>query len=133
MKVCDYKINFPIDERREQYNKLQKNSKYIDKVPCICILSDSLIKKRKDKDQEELYKKGYFKILSNKDITVSQMIAGIRKKIEIDPTESIILFSENNTILSSGNLLCQAYQLYKDEEDSFLYITISVENTFGRD
>ena len=46
------------------------------------------------------------------------------------PPEKALFLSTNNNILNSTQQLNYIYQNYK-EDDNFLYITYSFENTYG--
>ena len=67
------------------------------------------------------------KFLVPKDITVGQFLSVIRKRMTIDATQSIFLFQTNQTLLSPQTVVCQIPQ----DEDGFIYIRYSLENTFG--
>ena len=96
--------------------------RYPDRLPIICERHSKSVKTPNiDKH----------KYLVPNDITVGQFMYVIRKRIKLSPEQGIFLFI-NNIIPSTTNLLSDLYYLYKDE-DGFLYITYSSENTFGCD
>ena len=66
-------------------------------------------------------------------ITVSQLISIFRKKISLNPCESIFIFMEDNTIPIQTSEMADLYKTYKNKDDGFLYITYKGENTFGDD
>ena len=70
------------------------------------------------------------KYLVPRDITIGQFIYIIRKRINISKEEALFMFTENGTIPPSSALLSNLYMTNKDE-DGFLYIVYSGENTFG--
>jgi GABA(A) receptor-associated protein len=100
---------------KEYTDKLLK--KYPDKVPVIFLHatnSPSIDKK---------------KFLIPRDLTISQLMYIVRKKIDITPEKALFL-NINNFIPNSNMLISEAYELYK-EKNGILYVTYSIENTFG--
>ncbi|KAI9140622.1 microtubial binding protein [Paraphysoderma sedebokerense] len=69
------------------------------------------------------------KFLTPGDLTVSQFIYILRKRITLSPTESLFLFI-NSSIPPSSMLLTELYERYKNE-DGFLYVEYAGESTFG--
>ena len=70
-----------------------------------------------------------FRYLVPSDLTVGQFVYVIRKRIKLEPEKAIFIFV-NNTLPSTAALMSQIYKDHKDE-DGFLYVTYSGENTFG--
>ena len=64
------------------------------------------------------------------DTTMGAFTYIIRKRLELEPHQAIFLFISNSTIPSSSSLLSEIYETHK-EEDNFLYIQYTGENTFG--
>jgi GABA(A) receptor-associated protein len=72
-----------------------------------------------------------FKFLIPNDCQIGMFIYEVRKCIRhLKPQEALFIFV-NNTLIPSGSLMSQIYNTYKDKEDGFLYLTYSLENTFG--
>lgn len=94
--------------------------KYPDRIPIICE------KNTRSNKTPEIDKNKY---LVPNDLTMGQFLYVIRKRIRLTPDQAIFIFI-NNIIPSTSNLLSDLYYLYKDK-DGFLYVTYSVENTFG--
>ena len=69
------------------------------------------------------------KYLVPQDLTVGQFVYIIRKRIKLSPEKAIYLFI-NNILPPTAALMSSIYEDQKDE-DGFLYITYSGENTFG--
>jgi GABA(A) receptor-associated protein len=69
------------------------------------------------------------KYLVPSDLTVGQFLYVIRKRIKLSPESSIFIYV-NNSLPATSKLI---KDLYKNEsnEDGFLYILYSGENTFG--
>lgn len=114
----NFKEKHSFDERQKQYNNII--NKYPDKIPIICEKNYNI------KDTPDINKNKY---LVSPNITIGQFIYIIRKRIKINETQTLYFFI-NNTIPSSNQLLYQIYNTYKDK-DGFLYITYTLENTFG--
>ena len=69
------------------------------------------------------------KYLMPMDLTMSQVLYVIRKRIKITPDKAIFIFV-NNTLCPSGDPILNVYEQYKNP-DGFLYITYSTESVFG--
>lgn len=91
--------------------------KYKDSIPVIIDCK---------KDDINLTKNKYIVPL---DLTISQFIYILRKKITIKPEQSIFLLC-NNMLITSAESIKILYNNNKDY-DGFLYIIISLENAFG--
>ena len=63
------------------------------------------------------------------DLNMSHFIYVVRKRIKLEPSETLFLMV-NNQLCPSNIVLSEVYEKYKDE-DGFLYIVYSAENTFG--
>ena len=94
-------------------------NKYPDRIPIIC-------EKDLKNSIQDIDKKKY---LVPMDLTLGQFIYIIRKRIKINPEKALFLFI-NGKIPSTSQLISTIYDENKDE-DGFLYITYSGENTFG--
>lgn len=69
------------------------------------------------------------KFLVPSDITVAQFMWIIRKRIQLPSEKAIFLFVDK-TVPQSSLTMGQLYEKEKDE-DGFLYVAYSGENTFG--
>ena len=69
------------------------------------------------------------KYLIPMDLTVGQFVYVIRKRISIPPEKAIFIFV-NNTLPPTAALMSTVYEQHKDE-DGFMYMMYSGENTFG--
>jgi GABA(A) receptor-associated protein len=63
------------------------------------------------------------------DLTVVQFVYVIRKRIKLSPEKAIFVFV-NNVLPPTAALMSSIYEEHK-EDDGFLYIAYSGENTFG--
>ena len=85
-----------------------------------------ICEKAEKSDIAEIDKKKY---LVPQDLTVGQFVYVIRKRIKLAPEKAIFIFV-NNVLPPTAALMSAIYEEHK-EEDGFLYITYSGENTFG--
>ena len=93
--------------------------KYPDRIPIIVEHSSNSNINQIDKQ----------KFLVPSDLTIGHFSYVIRKRIKLKPETAMFLFV-NNTLPSSSDLISNIYNKYKDD-DKFLYISLSGENTFG--
>ena len=112
-----YKKEHEIETRKAESQKIR--TKYPDRVPII-------VEKEGNSDIAEIDKKKY---LVPSDLTMGQFQYVIRKRIKLDQTKALFIFI-NNTLPPTSSLISQIYDDKKDE-DGFLYVTYSSENTFG--
>ncbi|KAK9202499.1 hypothetical protein WN944_017710 [Citrus x changshan-huyou] len=63
------------------------------------------------------------------DLTVGQFVYVIRKRIKLSAEKAIFIFVDN-VLPPTGAIMSTIYDEKKDE-DGFLYVTYSGENTFG--
>lgn len=107
--------------KNSDINKLIE--KFPDKVP---IIFNPSTQKTKKIDKQ--------KFLVPRNLIMSELIYIIRKRIKLDPSESIFMFVEdknnNKHIVSTNMIVSQAYENYK-KQDNILYVTYANENTFG--
>lgn len=106
-----------IEKRQAEAQRIR--SKYPDRIPVICEKADR-------SDIPDIDKKKY---LVPADLTVGQFVYVIRKRIKLSPEKAIFIFI-NNVLPPTAALMSSIYEEQKDE-DGFLYITYSGENTFG--
>lgn len=112
-----FKNEHPLDRRKSEAERIRQ--KYPDRIPVICEKADR-------SDIPDIDKKKY---LVPADLTVGQFIYVIRKRIKLPPERAIFIFV-SNVIPPTAALMSTIYEEQKDE-DGFLYITYSGENTFG--
>ncbi|MFT7813975.1 gamma-aminobutyric acid receptor-associated protein-like 2 [Arapaima gigas] len=94
-------------------------SKYPDRVPVI-------VEKVSGSQIVDIDKRKY---LVPSDITVAQFMWIIRKRIQLPSEKAIFLFVDK-TVPQSSLTMGQLYEKERDE-DGFLYVAYSGENTFG--
>ena len=69
------------------------------------------------------------KYLVPNNLTVGELVYVIRKRMKLEPEKAIFFFI-NETIPNTSLQLSQLYESHKNE-DGFLYMKYSSENTFG--
>lgn len=113
----DYKTRVPFDQRQSECKRII--CKYPDRVPIIVSRCKNC--KLNDIDKE--------KYLVPIDMNLGQFIYVIRKRIQLESSEALFIMV-NNSLQPSNKLLQEIYENLKDD-DGFLYIQYSSENTFG--
>tara|TARA_Y100001980_G_C14555862_1_gene345458 strand:- start:1438 stop:1782 length:345 start_codon:yes stop_codon:yes gene_type:complete len=114
--MYEYKKINNFEYRFNESNRIL--NKYKDKYPLIV-----------EKSKDCIYDIQKNKYLVPKDIKIHQLQFIIRKRLDIKKSEALFIYI-NNTIPPSNSLISEIYDNLKDE-DGFLYITYSNENTFG--
>ncbi|KAI7900249.1 autophagy protein Atg8 ubiquitin like protein [Cokeromyces recurvatus] len=112
-----FKQKYSFDTRKKESERIRQ--KYPDQVPVIC---EKIIKN----DISTVDKKKY---LVPVDLTIGQFIYVIRKRIKLSPEKAIFIFI-NGILPPVSETMKVVFNKYKDE-DGFLYIKYSGENTFG--
>ncbi|CAL5331396.1 unnamed protein product [Camellia sinensis] len=105
------------DKRRAEAARIRE--KYPDRIPVI-------VEKAERSDIPNIDKKKY---LVPADLTVGQFVYVIRKRIKLSAEKAIFIFVDN-VLPPTGGIMSTIYDDKKDE-DGFLYVTYSGENTFG--
>uniref|UniRef100_A0A7S3PN80 Autophagy-related protein n=1 Tax=Aplanochytrium stocchinoi TaxID=215587 RepID=A0A7S3PN80_9STRA len=106
-----------LEERSGESMRIRK--KFPDRAPVIC-----------EKDpRSDIMDIDKSKFLVPLDISLGHFVYVIRKRINVEPSKSVFLFI-NNTIPPTAASMSSIYEQYKNE-DGFLYVTYSGENTFG--
>ena len=112
-----FREEHPLDQRKAEADRIRR--KYPNRIPVIC-------EKLEKSDVTSIDKKKY---LVPEELSVGQFIVVIRRRIQLAPEKAIFIFV-NDILPPTAMLMSQLYDQYKDE-DGFLYITYSGENTFG--
>merc|ERR1711970_1001007 len=112
-----YKQDHPMDKRSAEAARIRE--KYPDRIPVIC-------EKDPRSDIPPVDKRKY---LIPMDLTVGQFVYVIRKRISIPSDKAIFIFV-NNTLPPTAALMSAVYEQHRDE-DGFMYMMYSGENTFG--
>lgn len=114
-----FKAEHQLDKRKAEAARIKE--KYPDRIPVI-------VEKAEKSDIPDIDKKKY---LVPSDLTVGQFVYVIRKRIKLSPEKAIFIFVRN-VLPPTAALMSSIYEDHRDE-DGFLYITYSGENTFGGD
>ncbi|CAM8998511.1 unnamed protein product [Rhodiola kirilowii] len=117
MAKSSFKMEHPFERRQAESARIR--DKYPDRVPVI-------VEKAEKSDIPDIDKKKY---LVPSDLTVGQFVYVVRKRIKLSAVKAIFVFVEN-TLPPTAALMSAIYEENKDE-DGFLYMTYSGENTFG--
>eukprot|EP00127_Corallochytrium_limacisporum_P001755 Clim_evm9s78 gene=Clim_evmTU9s78 len=112
-----FKEEHSLEKRKREAQRIRE--KYEDRIPVI-------VEKAEKSDIPDIDKRKY---LVPVDLTVGEFMHFIRKRISLSPEKAIFIYV--NTILPPPcATIATVYDSHKDE-DGFLYITYSGENTFG--
>ncbi len=118
MAMLHYKDRVPFEERLMEATRIQ--SKFPGRIPVIVSPAKSA------RGMPPLDKE---KFLTPGDLTVSQFIFIIRRRMTLTQEKALFLFV-NGTLPTTGTLMRELYTLHRSP-DNFLYIEYCSENTFG--
>ena len=107
---------FTLEQRKQDADKVMK--KYPERIP---VIVEPLTK-----DIIEIDKKKY---IVSKDMTFGQLIFIVRKRMNVDSSIALF-FTVNSNLITGSSDLGTIYEENKNE-DNFLYIKYTTENTFG--
>lgn len=112
-----FKDEYNLENRKSESNKIL--FKYPTRIPII-------VEKGSNCDLPDISKKKY---LVPKDMTMSQFLYVVRKRIDLEPSKSLFIMINNHLVPSAKSLGV----IYEDDqdEDGFLYMVYTAENTFG--
>lgn len=106
-----------LSERQNEARRIKE--KYPDRIPVI-------VKKSPKSTIPDIDRTKY---LVPTDLTVGQFVYIIRKRIKLEPDKALFVFIKN-ILPPTAAMMTQMFEDYKDE-DGFLHIVYSGENTFG--
>ncbi|KAF8030127.1 hypothetical protein BT93_E2533 [Corymbia citriodora subsp. variegata] len=112
-----FKFQRSLEMRRAEAARIRE--KYPDRIPVIVERADR-------SNITDIDKRKY---LVPADITAGQLVYVVRKRIKISPEKALFIFVKN-TLPPTASLMSAIYEEFKDE-DGFLYLTYSGENSFG--
>ena len=113
----NFKEDFSLERRKSESNKIME--KYPSRIPII-------VEKGNDCQLKHIDKKKY---LVPRDLNMNYFIYVIRRRIDLEPSESLFLLV-NNQLCPSNDSISDIYEKHADQ-DGFLYIKYTAENTFG--
>eukprot|EP00906_Rhabdomonas_costata_P008526 RCo012139 len=114
-----FKKENSFEKRKAEAERMR--AKYPERVPVIC-------EKAPRSTVPDIDKKKY---LVPSDLTVGQFAFVIRKRIHL-PEHQALFVLVNNSMPPQPDLMAGVYERSKDD-DGFLYVRYSGENTFGED
>ncbi|XP_073042967.1 autophagy-related protein 8f-like [Primulina eburnea] len=117
MAKGSFREEHDLAKRRAEAARIRE--KYPDRIPVI-------VEKAENSSIPNIDKKKY---LVPVDLTVGQFVYVIRKRIKLSAEKAIFIFMDN-VLPPTGALMSTVYEA-KQDEDGFLYVTYSGENTFG--
>ncbi|XP_015080586.2 autophagy-related protein 8C [Solanum pennellii] len=117
MAKSSFKLEHPLERRQAEAARIRE--KYPDRIPVI-------VEKAERSDIPDIDKKKY---LVPADLTVGQFVYVVRKRIKLSAEKAIFIFVKN-ILPPTAAMMSAIYEEHKDE-DGFLYMTYSGENTFG--
>ncbi|XP_039035871.1 autophagy-related protein 8f-like [Hibiscus syriacus] len=124
MAKSSFKIEHDFEKRRAEAARIR--AKYPDRIPVIVEKIKGNDIPNIDRRSEQQFDAKY---LVPADLTVGQFVYVIRKRIKLSAERAIFLFVDN-VLPPTGAIMSTIYDEKKDE-DGFLYVTYSGENTFG--
>ena len=113
-----FKKEFPFEKRLSESSRILE--KYDSRIPVIVTAHKTSKLPPIDKN----------KYLVPHDLTLAQFLHIIRKRISLNPADSIFIYVNDNILPPTSSTLITLYKDYKDE-DGFLYLSYCGENTFG--
>ena len=116
-KIDVFNEKYSFDSRQKESQKILL--KYPTRIPII-------VEKCKGCNLNDIDK---IKYLVPKDMYISQFVFVIRKRIQLDSSQSLFITVNNSLVI--GNHTVGAIYEDKKDEDGFLYIVYTSENTFG--
>ena len=111
-----FKKEYTLEERSKQSRNLIQ--KYDDRIPVIICPGN------KNTPVADKYK-----YLVPNTLTVGEFVYIIRKRIKLGPEQAMFIFT-NNILPPTASSIYSIYQEHRDD-DGFLYLVYSLENTFG--
>ncbi|AQK76477.1 Autophagy-related protein 8c [Zea mays] len=117
-KTSSFKLEHPLEKRQSEANRIRE--KYPDRIPVIVEKLRGVIFLTSTRKSQYLVPA---------DLTVGQFVYVVRKRIKLSAEKAIFIFVKN-TLPPTAALMSSIYEENKDE-DGFLYMTYSGENTFG--
>ena len=125
--MTSFKEQHTFDERLAEAKRIK--DKYPDRIPVIVEKSEKHGLFTKAEKLPSIDKKKY---LTPSDLTFSQFMTVIRKRLNLPPEQAIFMFvGQDQELPPSGVKMTELYEEYR-EEDGFLYFTISSLSTFGK-
>ena len=116
--MISYKKRIPFETRKSESGRMLE--KYKDKIP-IVVEKNYKLAINPDIDKS--------KYLVPYDLSFGEFLHIIRKRTKIDPNQALFAFVDNK-LPCTNDIMINIYKNHADD-DGFLYIIYSLENTFG--
>lgn len=113
--TSQFKSQYTLEERQKQSSNIL--TKYKDSVPVYIDFTN--LSKPIEKS----------KFVIPNGFTMGQLLTAIRMKMNLHPASALFIFI-NNRLIPVTTVVSTVYETNKDE-DGFLYVSCSEENTFG--
>lgn len=113
--TSQFKSQYTLEERQKQSSNIL--TKYKDSVPVYIDFTN--LSKPIEKS----------KFVIPNGFTMGQLLTAIRMKMSLHPASALFIFI-NNRLIPVTTVVSTVYETSKDE-DGFLYVSCSEENTFG--
>jgi len=117
--VSLYKEDFNFESRKKE--AIEVINRFPDRIPVIVERSTRCY------DVPVIDKRKY---LVPKDINIGQFLWTIRNRLKLDQSNALFLFDEYGNVHQNTKLISIVYEECKND-DNFLYLQYSSENTFG--
>jgi GABA(A) receptor-associated protein len=117
--VNSFKRTYSFEDRFNESARIM--NRYPDRLPIIC--------ERYENAPSECPYIDKKKYLIPRDLTLGQFLYVIRNRLQLPAEKALFLFIKG-TIPATSHYMDLIYDCYKDD-DGFLYITYTFENTFG--
>ncbi|KAJ4851228.1 Autophagy- protein 8C-like [Turnera subulata] len=142
MAKSSFKLEHPLERRQAEAGRIRE--KYPDRIPVIVERAEKSDVPDIDKKKLAFIFLKLFRTLNllpcyllvvqcrylvPADLTVGQFVYVVRKRIKLSPEKAIFIFVKN-ILPPTAAMMSAIYEENKDE-DGFLYMTYSGENTFG--
>lgn len=113
----EYRSIHPLEQRKREATKMIE--KYPERIPV-------LVFKRHNSNIKQIDKS---KFMVPRDLTMGQFQYIIRRRLNLNSEQALFMFVGNNILLPVSVTIGDAYK--NKDEDGFLTVTYSGENTFG--
>lgn len=113
-----FKNKYSFEDRKKEFDKIKE--KYPDRIPVI------VEKSKNCKTLPDIDKKKY---LVPKDLSFSQFMYVVRKRIKLDSDQALYIFI-NDTLISGNKSMAEIYHEFA-EPCGFLFAKYTAEATFG--
>ncbi len=117
MYIVMYRDTRSLEERQSESRTMCQ--RYPDRIPIVI--------EPKDNSTPQIDKRKY---MTPRGLTFAQLFYVVRKRMNLKKEQALFFFIENNTLLVQTNTVENVYTKHKNE-DGFLYVRYSIENTFG--